>query len=122
MQGAHYLERGLRELIVSAVCHRNCSIVDSRIRIVQLGDRLGFTPPGRLANMVTLKKVKCGASYASSPVILRFLENMRYIDKLGRGIPMVCQEAKKLNRPVTFEGRSDEFVVLLGFISAVDCQ
>ena len=36
---------------------------------------------------VHLEKLKRGVSYAVNPVILKFMENLRYIDKLGRGLP-----------------------------------
>ena len=39
----------------------------------------------------------------------------RYIDKLGRGLPMVCREAEKLKREVTFTEVGEEFQVVLWF-------
>ncbi|WP_211941638.1 hypothetical protein [Cylindrospermopsis raciborskii] len=41
------------------------------------------------------------------------MENLRYIDKLGRGLPMVYQEAKKLGKDVLFEEIGEEFKVTL---------
>jgi ATP-dependent DNA helicase RecG len=38
---------------------------------------------------------------------------MRYIDKLGRGLPMVYQEAKKIDKEVIFEEIGEEFKVTL---------
>jgi len=62
------------------------------------------------------KALKNGVSYAVNPVILKFMENLRYIDKLGRGIPMVCLEAKKLGHTPWFEETGEEFQVTLPFI------
>ena len=52
-------------------------------------------------------------SYAVNPVIVKFMENLNYIDKLGRGLPMVCQEAAKLGRQVQFLEQGEEFHVIL---------
>jgi len=108
-----YSDKVLRELIVNAVIHRNYSIMGSRIRIFQFDDRLEFISPGRLPNTISIEKLRYGVSYASNPVILKFLENMRYADKLGRGLPLVYQEAKRLGKKVTFEEIGEEFKVTL---------
>ena len=108
-----YPEKVFRELIVNAVVHRNYSIVGSRIRIFQFDDRIEFISPGRLPNTVSVQKLPFGVSYASNPIILKFLENLRYVDKLGRGLPMVWQAAKKLGRKVVFEEVGEEFKVTL---------
>ena len=41
------------------------------------------------------------------------MENLRYIDKLGRALPMVYQEAKRNNKKVDFEEVGEEFRVRL---------
>lgn len=110
-----YPEKVFRELLVNACIHRNYAINGSRIRIRQFSDRLEFVSPGRLPNTVTIEKLKNGVSYAVNPVILKFMENLRYIDKLGRGIPMVCIEAKKLGLTPLFEETGEEFQVILPF-------
>ena len=110
-----YPEKVFRELLVNACIHRNYAISGSRIRIQQFSDRLEFISPGRLPNTVTIEKLKNGVSYAVNPVILKFMENLRYIDKLGRGIPMVCLEAKKLELTPSFEETGEEFQVTLPF-------
>jgi ATP-dependent DNA helicase RecG len=108
-----YPDKVLRELIVNAVVHRNYSIAGSRIRILHFNDRIEFISPGRLPNTVSIEKLPYGVSYSSNPIILKFLENLRYVDKLGRGLPMVYQEAKKLGRQVVFEELGEEFKVTL---------
>lgn len=111
-----YPDRVFRELIVNAVTHRNYSISGARIRILKFEDRLEFISPGRLPNTVTVEKLRYGVSYAPNPIILKFLENMRYIDKLGRGLPMVYMEAKKLGRNAIFEEFGEEFRVTLPLV------
>ncbi len=46
-------------------------------------------------------------------LFFKFMENLRYIDKLGRGLPMVCYETEKLGREVSFAEVGEEFQVIL---------
>ncbi|SJZ46655.1 ATP-binding protein [Selenihalanaerobacter shriftii] len=108
-----YPDKVFRELIVNACVHRDYSIFGSRIRILFFDDRIEFINPGRLPNTVTIEKLKAGVSYAVNPVIVKFMENLRYIDKLGRGLPMVYQEVKKRDKKVLFEEIGEEFKVTL---------
>jgi ATP-dependent DNA helicase RecG len=41
------------------------------------------------------------------------MENLKYIDKLGRGLPMVYREAVKQGKDVSFEEIGEEFKVSL---------
>ena len=109
-----YEDRIFRELLVNACVHRNYAIEGSRIRILLFQDRIEFRSPGRLPNTITIEKLSAGVSYAVNPVLLKFMENLRYVDKLGRGLPMVWNAARQLNRPVEFNEIADEFVVTLG--------
>lgn len=108
-----YPDKVFRELLVNACVHRNYAIHGSRIRILQFDDRIEFISPGRLPNTVTIEKLKNGVSYAVNPVIVKFMENLRYIDKLGRGIPMVCHEARRLGFKPVFQEAGEEFQVIL---------
>jgi ATP-dependent DNA helicase RecG len=108
-----YEDRVFRELLVNACVHRNYSIAGSRTRILLFDDRIEFRSPGRLPNTVTIEKLPFGVSYATNPVIVKFMENLGYIDKLGRGLPMVVQAAQKMGKSVTFEEFGEEFVVVL---------
>ena len=108
-----YPDKVFRELLVNAVVHRNYSITGSAIRIFMFDDRIEFISPGKLPNTVTIEKIKAGVSYAVNPVIVKFMENLRYIDKLGRGIPMICKEAEKLSKNVTFKEIGEEFKIIL---------
>ena len=76
-------------------------------------DRIEVISPGKLPNTVTVEKLKAGVSYAVNPVIVKFMENLRYIDKLGRGLPLVYQAAQKLGKEVLFEEIGEEFKVAL---------
>ena len=69
--------------------------------------------PGRLPNTVSIEKLSVGTSFARNPVLVRLMENLGYVDKLGRVLPMVCQEAKKLGVEVRFVESGEEFKVVL---------
>ena len=108
-----YPDKVFREIIVNACLHRNYAITGSRIRVFLFDDRLEIRSPGRLPNTVTIEKMKNGVSYATNPVLLKFMENLRYIDKLGRGIPMVYQTAIKNNKELILEETGEEFVLTI---------
>lgn len=87
----------LREAVINCLVHRNYSISGSKIRILMFNDRIEFHSPGRLPNTVTIDKMKIGVSYARNPFLVKYMENMRYIDQLGRGIPMIFKTMRDLN-------------------------
>ena len=68
------------------------------------------TSPGKIPNTLTLEKIKTGNSSARNHLLLKFLDNMRYVDGLGRGIPMVIREMKER---VEFEEIGELFRVTL---------
>ena len=109
----NYPDRVYRELLVNACVHRNYSIVGSTIRVFIFDDRLEVISPGRLPNTVTIEKLPIGTSFARNPILVRLMENLGYMDKLGRGLPMVWQEARKLGYQVTFVESGEEFRVSL---------
>jgi ATP-dependent DNA helicase RecG len=110
-------DKVFRELIVNACVHRNYSIVGSRIRILMYNERLEFISPGRLPNPVTVEKLKSGVSYAANPVIVKFMDNLRYLDRLGRGFPMIYREMKKLGLDVAVRELGEELRVVLSLRS-----
>jgi ATP-dependent DNA helicase RecG len=109
----HYPDRVFRELLVNACVHRNYSIYGSNIRVFLFDDRLEVISPGRLPNTVTIEKLPVGTSFARNPVLVRLMENLGYVDKLGRGLPMVWQEARKIGQTVQFIESGEEFRVIL---------
>ena len=87
----------------------------SKIRVFLFDDRFEFMSPGRLPNSVTIEKLKAGVSYAVNPVIVKFMENLRYIDRLGRGLPMVCREIQRIGGQAEFKEIGEEFKVTILF-------
>jgi ATP-dependent DNA helicase RecG len=81
----------IREALVNAVCHRDYSIGNRRITIFIFKDRLEITSPGRLPNTLNIEKILTGNSAPRNNFILKYLDNMKFIDGLGRGVPMIKQ-------------------------------
>lgn len=119
VDAARYPDRVFRELLVNACVHRNYNIQGSNIRVFLFDDRLEVISPGRLPNTVTIEKLPVGTSFARNPVLVRLMENLGYVDKLGRGLPMVWQEARKLGQQVEFIESGEEFRVILPLPNAV---
>lgn len=106
-------DKVLREMVVNACVHRNYSISGSRIRIFMFEDRIECISPGRLPNTVTVEKLRSGVSYAANPVLLKFMDNLRYIDRLGRGFPMIFREMQQLGKAVDVYEFGEELRVVL---------
>ncbi|SEA98264.1 ATP-dependent DNA helicase RecG [Thiothrix caldifontis] len=106
-------DKVLREMVVNACVHRNYAIAGSRIRIFMFDDRIECISPGRLPNTVTVEKLRSGVSYASNPVLLKFMDNLRYIDRLGRGFPMIYREMQQIGKEVNVYELGEELRVVL---------
>jgi ATP-dependent DNA helicase RecG len=120
MEAPHYPDRVYRELLVNASVHRNYSLYGAQTRVFLFDNRLEVISPGRLPNTVTIEKLSVGTSFARNPILVRLMENLNYVDKLGRGLPMVYQEAKKLGVAAEFEESGEEFRVTLPFPEAMN--
>ncbi|MDQ2086068.1 ATP-binding protein [Herbivorax sp. ANBcel31] len=84
------------------------------MRIFMFEDQIEFHSPGRLPNTVTIDKMKMGVSYARNPFLAKHMENLRYIDQLGRGIPMILKTMKEAGakEPLLKES-GEEFVLTI---------
>ncbi len=85
----------LREALVNAVTHRDYSL-QSKTRVFQFDDRLEVLSPGGLPNSVSVEKMKVSYSIHRNPLTVKFMENLRYVDGLGRGVPMIFRAMKDL--------------------------
>ncbi len=104
----------LREAIVNTLVHRNYSISGSKIRMFMFDDRVEFHSPGRLPNTVTIEKIKIGISYARNPFLVKYMEKLRYIDQLGRGIPMIIKSMKEVGaKEPLLQELGEEFILTL---------
>lgn len=104
----------LREALVNTLVHRNYSIYGSKIRIFMFNDRIEFRSPGRLPNTVTTEKMKVGVSFARNPFLVKYMENMRFIDQLGRGIPMIIKNMMSIsNIEPKLQELGEEFILTI---------
>jgi len=104
-----------RELVVNAIVHRDYSI-QAKIVIRMFPNRIEIISPGRLTNTVNIEKMKAGISVPRNPIIIKFMQNFRYADQLGRGIPMIfkaLEDMPELN--FMMEEREDQFYSVLEF-------
>ena len=60
--------------------------------------------PGRLPNTLNLEKILTGNSAPRNQFLLKYLDNMKYIDGLGRGVPMIIARETKGNFLYSEEG------------------
>jgi len=109
----NYPDIVFRELIVNACVHRNYALHTANIRILIFENRIEFISPGLLPNGVSIDKLPVGTSFPRNPTLVRFMENLGYMYKLGRGLPMVCRETSKLGLKVQFIESGQEFRVVL---------
>jgi len=100
----------IRESLVNAVCHRDYSIANQKITVYKFSDRFEITSPGNLPNTLTVEKIRHGNSAPRNLFLLKYLDNYRYIDGLGRGIPMMIKE---MGERAVFEEIGDRFRVTL---------
>lgn len=114
IEAAKFPDEVLREVVTNAVAHRDYSIYGANIRIFMFDDRIEFRSPGKLPNTVTIEKMKEGYSVARNPFIVKYLQNLRFIDKIGSGIPMILQKMKMLEAPEPLlKEEGEEFVLTL---------
>ena len=102
----------IREALVNAVCHRDYSLINRKIQIFVYRNRVEIRSPGRLPNTLTLEKIRYGNSAPRNLFVLKYLDNLRYIDGLGRGIPMILRE---MGKRASFEEIGDLFVLRLAY-------
>jgi ATP-dependent DNA helicase RecG len=106
-------DKVLRELVINALLHRRWGLTGN-VRIFLFEDRLEIHSPGRLPNGVTVEKMKESTHVPRNPILMKFLQDYHFVEKLGRGIPMVVREMKKLIvREPDFVESGEEFTVTL---------
>jgi len=109
----------LREAITNAVAHRDYTILGARVRVYMFTDRIEVRSPGSLPNTVTIEKMKVGSiSVARNPFIVNYLVELKYVERLGRGILFIIQKMEHLKAPSPLlEEKEDEFILTLYYPS-----
>jgi len=103
-----------REAITNAVAHRDYSI-GAETRVYMFLNRIEVRSPGALPNTVTIEKMKIGGyPFSRNPLIAQYLRDLRYIDRLGRGVQMILRKTKELgfSEPELKED-GEEFILTL---------
>jgi len=108
----HIPPKVLREAVVNAVMHRDYSISHRKTQVHVYSNRIEITSPGTLANTLTLEKIRYGNSAPRNIFLVKFLDNLRYFDGLGRGIPMML---KTMQERIGFEHIGELFRLTLYF-------
>lgn len=110
----HIPPKVLREAVVNAVMHRDYSISHRKTQVHVYSNRIEITSPGTLANTLTLEKIRYGNSAPRNIFLVKFLDNLRYFDGLGRGIPMML---KAMQERIELESIGELFRLTLYFNS-----
>ena len=84
-----YPDFALREAVVNALCHRDLTIQGQSVKIEIFPDRMIITNPGGLPNTQTIERMKNGISYARNPLLMQYLYDYRYVERLGRGVQKI---------------------------------
>lgn len=102
----------LREALVNALCHRDYSISTRKTQLFIFKDRMELRNPGRLANTLTLEMIRYGNSAPRNIFLVKLMDNLRYIDGLGRGVPMIV---RAMGDRAEFSEDGDLFKLILRF-------
>lgn len=87
----------LRELMVNAVAHRDYTITGSNIAVGLFSDRIEIKSPGVIPNTLTVEKIKQGIMYHRNPVLVQYLYDAGYVERLGRGVCSCVEMMRKYN-------------------------
>ncbi len=102
----------IREAVVNAVSHRDYSISARKIFLSIFSNRIVISSPGKIPNTVTIEKMLYGYSAPRNMFLVKYLDNMRYIDGLRRGIPII---KRAMQENVCFEEIGEMFQVTLRY-------
>lgn len=109
-------ERVMREVIVNACIHRDYTIHGAKIRVFMFEDRLEVKSPGIPPNTVTVDSMKTGISVYRNPIIVKFINDYHLAEGMGRGIPMIIREMRKISgKEPTIEIKDSETNVIIYF-------
>ena len=91
-------EETVREAVVNAVVHRDYLLSESAIELSIYSDRLEVVSPGRLANGMTLAKVRSGCRRARNELLRDVMRDYECPRHVGLGVPsMIIRGIKEHN-------------------------
>lgn len=105
----------IREALVNALVHRDYAISGSQILLEVFHRHVDVTSPGGLPNRITVESVRAGGHPRSrNESMANFMLAMGFMEKRGRGWPLMLREMRDFNRtePDITIGDGDQFVRL----------
>lgn len=88
-----YPEFAWLEGLVNAVAHRDYSIQGEYTRIKMFDDRIEFSSPGKLPNIVTVENIQT-TRYSRNPIIARVLTDFGWVRELNEGVKRIYLDMK----------------------------
>ena len=89
-----YPEFAWLEGLVNAVTHRDYSISGDYIRISMFNDRIEFSSPGKLPNIVTVKNIQ-HTRFSRNPLIARVLTDFGWVRELNEGVRRIYVDMER---------------------------
>lgn len=91
------------EGLVNAVTHRDYSIQGDYIRIAMFDDRIEFSSPGALPNIVTISNIQY-TRFSRNPMIARVLSDFGWVRELNEGVRRIFHDMQSFFLdPPTYE-------------------
>lgn len=102
------------EGLVNAVVHRDYSIQGDYVRITMFDDRIEFTSPGCLPNIVTVDNIQT-TRFSRNPMIARVLSDFGWVRELNEGVKRIYTDMQSffLDPPVFSEPNGNTVKLVL---------
>lgn len=109
-----YPEFAWLEGLVNAVAHRDYSISGEYTRITMFDDRIEFSSPGKLPNIVTVKNIQT-TRFSRNPIIARVLSDFGWVRELNEGVKRIYTDMKSyfLEPPIFSEPENRSVQLIL---------
>ena len=102
------------EGLVNAIAHRDYSIQGDYIRITMFDDRIEFSSPGKLPNIVTVDNIQ-NTRFSRNPMIARVLSDFGWVRELNEGVKRIYSDMQSffLDPPVFSEPNGNTVLLVL---------
>lgn len=109
-----YPEFAWLEGLVNAVAHRDYSISGEYTRITMFDDRIEFSSPGKLPNIVTVNNIQT-TRFSRNPIIARVLSDFGWVRELNEGVKRIYTDMKSyfLEPPIFSEPENRSVQLIL---------
>jgi ATP-dependent DNA helicase RecG len=105
-----YPPKGMRELLMNAVIHRNYEESTTPILINHYSDRIEIQNPGSLYGDLTVEHFPGGTAYRN-PILAEAAKILGFVNRFGRGISLAEREfLRNGSPPVQFDPGSNFFL------------